>query len=97
MRETIEGTIKKPRIKGRDYYDLIWYLEKKIQPNWAYLTELTGLTKPTVLAKLSSKFAHVDPTILRSDLTPLFPDPRFVDSFSHNLHSLTKTTLASLK
>ncbi len=96
-RETTEGTVKGPRVKGRDYYDLIWYLEKKIQPNWVYLTELTGFAKHTVLAKLSSKFAHVDPIILRSDLTPLFPDPRFVDSFSRNIHSLSKATLASLK
>ena len=31
-RETIEGTVKEPRVKGRDYYDLIWYLEKKFSP-----------------------------------------------------------------
>jgi predicted nucleotidyltransferase component of viral defense system len=95
-RETIEGTTKMPRVKGRDYYDLIWYLEKRTAPNWIYLQEIIGLTKSSALAKLKSKFVHLDPKVLKTDLTPFFPDPRFVDSFSQNIHALFKTHLDKL-
>lgn len=88
QRETIEGAIPQPRVKGRDYYDLIWYLEKSVLPNWNYFTELTGLSKSSALKQLAAKFAQVDPAILRADLIPLFPDPQFVNSFSQNIHSL---------
>ncbi|TSC83574.1 MAG: hypothetical protein G01um101416_1213 [Microgenomates group bacterium Gr01-1014_16] len=87
-REKIEGITKQPRVKGRDYYDLIWYLEKNIRPNWIYFAELTGLGQPAAIKQLKKKFAHIDPRVLRDDLTPFFPDPQFVDSFSQNINKL---------
>lgn len=97
QRETLAGVIRQPRVKGRDYYDLIWYLEKNIAPNWTYFTELTGLTKPRALKQLAAKFAHVDPALLRADLTPFFPDPQFVTSFSQNIYSLFISSLKNLQ
>lgn len=88
QRENTEGEVKQPRVKGRDYYDLIWYLEKNIRPNWAYVKELTGLTSPVAIQQLKTKFAQADPAVLRADLTPFFPNPQFVISFSQNINSL---------
>ncbi len=96
QRETIDNTVKQPRVKGRDYYDLIWYLEKNIHPNWVYLKEITGLTKSSVLKKLQAKYASVDTSIVKADLTPFFPDPTFVKSFSQNIHSLFNSHLRKL-
>ena len=95
-RETIEGAVKQPRNKGRDYYDLIWYLEKNIYPNWTYLTELTGLTQPMTIKQLKEKIAQVNPQILRDDLTPLFSDSQFVNSFSQNINKIFTSHLRAL-
>lgn len=95
-RETTEGTAREPRVKGRDYYDLIWYLEKNIQPNWSYVKDLTGLSRADTLELLQQKVKAVDSTQLQADLTPFFPDPQFVASFSQNIHSLFISHLKNL-
>ena len=95
-REAYDGIIKKERIKGRDYYDLIWFLEKNIQPNWKYLTEITGYTKNDALKKLSDKIKNVNPSLLQADLAPLFQDNTFVRSFSQNIRTLYFTYLKTI-
>ena len=50
-REKIEGTVRVERFKGRDYYDLIWFLEKGFKPNWKIVSEATGMGKKEVLGK----------------------------------------------
>ena len=87
-RETLEGKVKKARFKGRDFFDLIWFLEKKIQPNWDYLAELTGLAKKEALKKLESKVKNVRPEFLKKDLLPFFQDSQFVTNFTKNFKSL---------
>jgi predicted nucleotidyltransferase component of viral defense system len=29
-------------VKGRDFFDLLWFLRKKVEPNWARINELLG-------------------------------------------------------
>ena len=96
-RETLEGTIKQPRIKGRDYYDLVWYLEKNIRPNWSYVKDLVGLSKTDVLKLLLQKIKVIDPAQLKADIAPFFPDPQFVTSFSQNIHALFTSHFKNLK
>ena len=87
-RKTLEGKIKKARFKGRDFFDLIWFLEKKVQPNWDYLTELTGLAKKEAIKKLESKVKNVRPEFLTTDLLPFFKDSQFVKNFAKNFKNL---------
>ncbi|MFH1244579.1 MAG: nucleotidyl transferase AbiEii/AbiGii toxin family protein [bacterium] len=95
-RETIEGTNLQPRTKGRDYYDLIWYLEKKTIPNWDYLQEITGLDHGKALLALQTKVSEVNPKIIEQDLLPFFSDQNFVKSFCQNLKELFHTQSQSL-
>lgn len=88
QRETIEGTEKLARIKGRDYYDLIWYLERHISPNWEYLQELTSKNKVEISKALQLKIDNLDLKIVEQDLLPFFPDSNFVKSFCQNLPQL---------
>ena len=39
-RERFEGTNDRETIKGRDYFDLLWFLDKKVRPNLKRLNEL---------------------------------------------------------
>ncbi|OFZ52120.1 MAG: hypothetical protein A2417_03330 [Bdellovibrionales bacterium RIFOXYC1_FULL_37_79] len=87
-REKIEGTERVERFKGRDYYDLIWFLEKGFRPNWKMILEATGMNKKEVLVKLNRKIKMVTETFLKEDLLPFFENQSFVEQFAENFHSL---------
>lgn len=87
-REKMEGTTKMERLKGRDYYDLIWYLEKNVSPNWDYLTQITGFTKNEAIDKLTQKINTIDLSLLSQDLTPFFQDNSFVKMFSQHFRDI---------
>lgn len=87
-RETIEGTIKKERFKGRDFFDLIWFLEKKIIPHWIYLEEITQFNQKEVIEKLNIKAKKVTYSDLKNDLFPFFENSKFVDQFAKNFKTL---------
>lgn len=87
-RQAFEGKNLKERFKGRDYFDLIWFLEKKIIPNWEYLKELTDLGKKEVLKKLAIKVKKINAASLSSDLIPFFEDATFVKNFFQNFRQL---------
>lgn len=96
-REVWEGAVKQERIKGRDYYDLIWFLEKNVVPNWKYFTEITKLTRQEALSKLVTNFQKASPSLISQDLMPFFQDSTFVKSFSQNLKELYKNYEGKLK
>ena len=92
-RETIEGTVKKERFKGRDYYDLAWFLEKEVMPNWIFIEQATGLKKKDVVVKIKEKINAVTPKFIKEDLLPFFENTTFIDDFSRNFHSLISSRL----
>lgn len=73
------------RTKGRDCFDLIWFLEKGVTPNWKYLTELSGLTKEEVIKAIKDKVSKISNLQIQSELEPYFSNPTFVRSFCQNL------------
>lgn len=87
-RETMEEKTRKERFKGRDFYDLIWFLEKKTEPNWKFLREITGFTKEEAIKKLTIKIEKVKPSLLKTDLTPFFEDTNFVENFCTSFQEL---------
>ncbi|MDZ7292707.1 MAG: nucleotidyl transferase AbiEii/AbiGii toxin family protein [candidate division KSB1 bacterium] len=64
--------------KGRDFYDLMWYLGKKVRPNLAVLNNAIAQTeaKPVVLdgerlkQLLSKRIVRLDSARLRQDVAP---------------------------
>lgn len=87
-RETLEGTIKTERFKGRDFYDLIWFLEKGISPDWQYIEKISSLSQKQALVKLDGKVKKVTPSLLKADLLPFFENTGFVEQFSQNFQRL---------
>lgn len=82
-------SFRESRIKGRDYFDLVWFLEKKTTPNFAYLKEITPLkTKKELVVELENRVKNLDLTILQDDLLPLFKDTNFVKSLVANYKEL---------
>jgi predicted nucleotidyltransferase component of viral defense system len=76
------------RVKGRDYFDLIWYLEKGIKPNLGCLKEVKD--ERELQEKLLNVIKRVDSRSIRFDLEPLIADANLVKNLSRNLKDILK-------
>jgi predicted nucleotidyltransferase component of viral defense system len=66
------------KVKGRDYYDLLWYMQRGIIPSAA---RLLGAKQPYTIKeafeKLSQKMEKIKESDLLADLGPLFENMEF--------------------
>lgn len=72
--------------KGRDIYDLLWYMGKKIVPDFDYLiAKGIDIKEPRALFdKLTLQMNKVNNENLKNDLSPLFVDQRFIKNWLAN-------------
>lgn len=78
--------------KGRDYFDLIWFLEKGVVPNWKRALDITGFsTKKKLFTELDKKVAGVKEEYLKEDLLPLFQESNLVVNFTDNFKKIYKS------
>jgi len=85
----------KNRVKGRDFYDLLWYLGRKTPMDLGYLenkmrqggawTEARKLTREDVLSRLESKINLVDFKSAGQDVVRFIKDPAEVHAWSQEL------------
>ncbi len=84
------------RVKGRDWYDLIWYIQNKIPLSLAHLNERVRHTDPsltaplnreTLLQKLNDKISQIDWTHAKEDVKPFILDLKVLDIWSANFFS----------
>lgn len=84
-----EKTNKKGRAfikaKGRDYFDLMWYLNKEIKPNMKCI-ELKN--KKELKGKLLNLVDRVDPKSIQFDLEPLIENKNFIKNLSKNIKKI---------
>jgi len=73
-------------IKGRDFYDLYWFLQKGIEPNWKMLKKTAGIKDSKELKEVLTKRIKkaVTPQKLSYDLKNFINDNQFVEDFSKN-------------
>ena len=72
--------------KGRDIYDLLWYMGKKIVPDFDYLiAKDVDIKDPRALFdKLTIQMNKVSDENLKNDLLPLFLDQNFINNWLKN-------------
>ncbi|MFA5048125.1 MAG: nucleotidyl transferase AbiEii/AbiGii toxin family protein [Patescibacteria group bacterium] len=72
--------------KGRDIYDLLWYMGKKVIPDFDYLiAKDIDVNNPRVLFnKLTIQMNKVSDQNLKNDLSPLFVDQTFINNWLMN-------------
>jgi len=72
--------------KGRDIYDLLWYMGKKVVPDFDYLiAKGIDVKDPRALFnKLTLQMNKVSDENLKNDLSPLFIDPTFIANWLRN-------------
>lgn len=82
----------KGRVKGRDWYDLIWYIQNKIPLSLNYLQACMHqsgnlakheiLDRSRVIEMLVSKIQTIDWASAKADVRPFIPDPQTLEIWS---------------
>ncbi len=87
-----KGETQEVDVKGRDFYDLYWYLQNNIKPNWLALRKIIPLKNEKELKSILIEriTKTVTPQKLTYDLQNFLPDPVFVTDFSKNYLELMK-------
>ncbi len=94
-REWFSGKKNEINIKGRDFYDLFWYLQNGVEPDWDNLKNLTDISSKSQLKKklLQIVNKNITPQILSYDLKNFFPDQNFVSDFCKNYKEIIEKYL----
>jgi len=81
-------------VKGRDYFDLMWYLEKGIKPN---LKCLEGVKNNEELKKLLLEAVDkADNKSIALDLESFIDKPDFVQKLSKNIKDILRRDIGNL-
>jgi hypothetical protein len=75
-------------VKGRDFFDLLWFMQQKIIPMEEKLRKDGSVAYATTSAMeaLKEKVAQLTPTELAVDLLPLFERRSFIDAWLQAFH-----------
>ncbi len=74
------------KVKGRDYFDLMWYLEKEIKPNLKCIENIK--TEKELKGKLLKIIKNLDENSIRLDLENFIENKVFVKNLSKNLKDI---------
>jgi hypothetical protein len=74
------------KVKGRDYFDLLWYLEKGIIPNLDCIENVTGMED--LKDKLLKIIHKIDSQSIKLDLEAFISDENFVNNISKNIKDI---------
>ncbi|MEA2016220.1 MAG: nucleotidyl transferase AbiEii/AbiGii toxin family protein [Actinomycetota bacterium] len=91
VRKRFKGINNAEVIRGRDYFDLLWFLKKSIRPNLKRLSEMlgTGISMNFLVKQLDLKVKEIvrkHKSFLKSDLVPLISDPDFIKIYVDNYY-----------
>jgi len=93
-----EKTNKKGKVliavKGRDYFDLMWYLTKKITPNLSCLKEFKN--KKELKAKLLERIEKINSKSIFLDLENLIDNKNYVLNLSKNIKEILKREIEKI-
>lgn len=78
------------KVKGRDYFDLMWYLNKNIVPNFSCL-EIKNRQK--LKEKLLLNISNIDTRSIYLDLEALIEDKEFIKNLSKNIKNILKNSI----
>lgn len=97
----------KQRVKGRDYYDLLWYLGQNIPLQLFYLEQKMKeggkigvdeiLTREKVLKLLESNISTIDWQKAKSDIINFLPNPQELDHWSKEFFLSVISRLQTVK
>ena len=82
-------------VKGRDYYDFLWFIGQKVKPNWAYLEnklrqsghwhQQTSFSENAFKLWAKSRLESVNIPLAKKDIVRFIKNPRALDGWSCEL------------
>jgi predicted nucleotidyltransferase component of viral defense system len=104
MAGKIYAVLTRERLKGRDYYDLLWYLKQKVSPNMKRLSDILGeeITVKELTERLDEKVKELDkkyrndfesdllPLISNKEIVPVYVD-NYIEEYERSVKYLTKS------
>ena len=81
-------------VKGRDYFDLMWYLEKGVKPNLTILHEVQDMAD--LKRQLLDAVEKADARSIAYDLEAFISDNAFVSNVSKNIKDILRRAIANL-
>jgi predicted nucleotidyltransferase component of viral defense system len=98
-----KGATQAVPFKGRDVFDLIWFLQESrrqnwnLTPNWPRVLALLNARTPAdVLRDVAAKAAALQPAEVAADLRPFIEDPQSLEAVTSNLSDTLPAQLAEL-
>jgi len=98
-----KGAVQTLPFKGRDVFDLMWFLQESQRKNWALMPNwprvlalLSAKTPDEVLHDAASKAAALSPTEVAADLRPFIEDQPMLDVFTSDLSEVLPAQLTAL-
>jgi predicted nucleotidyltransferase component of viral defense system len=86
-------------IKGRDFYDLLWFMQQRVQPLEEKLAQdgQQPYSVHSAMAALETKIDQIRPRDLAIDLLPMFESRTYIEAwleaFHENFHRLVRVYL----
>jgi predicted nucleotidyltransferase component of viral defense system len=91
-------------VKGRDWYDFLWYVGRGVSPNITHLemrmrqsehyTSQEPLTLPLLKSLLTEKLNEMDLEALKTDIAPFITNPSDLDGWNRDLFQAAIARLA---
>lgn len=84
------------QIKGRDFYDLLWFMQQRVQPLEDKLARdgRQAYTVSSAMLALQKKIARIPARDLAVDLLPMFETRSFIEAWLEAFHQQFKTLVA---
>lgn len=104
QREFFKGKEQSVAFKGRDLFDLIWFMEQSkksgfsLKPNWQRLLTILGFKqKKEVIKRLVDKVKLIRGADVRRDLEPFISSSETVTAISHNYINIIQDSARNLE
>lgn len=98
-----KGATQTVPFKGRDVFDLVWFLQEsqrqnwRLTPNWPrVLAVLRARTPHEVLHDAAGKAAALNPIEVAADLRPFIEDQRMLEAFTSHVSEVLPAQLIAL-
>lgn len=76
------------QIKGRDFYDLLWFMQQQVQPLAEKLARdgRQPYTVESAMLALQENVARITPRDLAIDLLPMFESRQYIEAWLEAFH-----------
>ncbi|PIS28203.1 hypothetical protein COT42_08710 [Candidatus Saganbacteria bacterium CG08_land_8_20_14_0_20_45_16] len=90
-RKYLRGQENRESVKGRDYFDLLWFIKKGVRPKLERLSEMLGEKEPLSLGQLEKlveakveDFVKKHKSDFQADLIPFVRNPEVIKTYVSN-------------